>query len=1838
MAYAMDDAEEQPSAYAGDVAEAQPSAYAMDAAEAQPSAYAEDSSAEEGNMEIPSGLPEAVPGNVLVAVRKDAYSTEAAADSPGTALLRNAEMLMEVEGASPEEGLSSATWTSEDGLDAGEGASYELKLVHSDSYDASQMIGMLEALPSVAFAEPDYVGVIPDAGGAGPAMEMEEAGAEAVPEAGEAGPAMEIEEAGAEAVPDAGGAGPAMEIEDQPVAGVSSARDYSALQHAYGSRAGAMDVPSWNTAGYLNAAGTVIAVLDTGVDYLHPDLKEVMWDEGLSYPSLKALGGGAYGYNSYQGKAYTSDDPMDDNNHGTNCAGIAAASWNQAGISGVANGAKIMAVKMANASGSFTYSSLLRGYNYIKEAKKAGVNVVATSHSFTARIESNVVSLAIAELGGLGIVSSFASANDGRNSDQESNVASLLREVGGAVVVNSHDAKGEKSSFSGYGEKNTDISAPGNMILTAYPRSHMQTDPMLCTPVSDNDGRYAMDDFSGAETYFTYSAMSGNSVSWNRIEDMDTGFPALKVTGLDQKIYFMKISGNALPKEPKYLTLSARCSIGQTAAIYPCVLNQAGKYVMYTPKAYLGTDYASDVKYSLESISMNLTHPEVLLYMQCPSGKEEQLHSAEVYLNGISFTDEEVPYGFNHGSTMAAPSVAGEAAVLAARWGKDDADRLAARIIGSAETVSGLSKTSRTGGAARVRNALECVYSPVVEAASIDREGRLKVSGYFFGELRGKAELSYQDRNGNPVVRTYEGEDGIPSWQAQSASEWSQDGKNGRDSILISTGISANDAAYPDGEVQIRIIAGDGKSRKRYLEVRTEDGRGRSGRYYDLLPLPEDDGFKGLVHYASAGLDGALYYAGLERRRDNSYYLTWQYTLPTEKQPEGAWKKTKKAICLGTYSNLCAWNHMLAFFDTRDQHLCLYDPFLEEMNKTSISAGSISANNSSAYLVNAGNILYLFLTGQVYSPSKKAYVDHETRVYRVDVANRRVQWVYTTSTVQKTPVLCYYGDASGSGTLYVLSKSDETHILVEEISMNRTEALERAGVSIKALPEGSGFLKEELKGSASPYGIVLTGPYDPAGENDNFLYDLRDGQIHAMKKKISPGRIYNTMSTSYGGKVYFMGHDPYRYLQETFACASQEDFRGEGERKEPLPDYGDGNAGGGNEERVFVELLPSPERDVLPVGRSLKLSPSVKKSGNTKLSYTYYSKDGLLAKTDRNGRLTALTPGKGEVIAEAYDPSGIRYLGKFSFTSVPLITKLKLDRAVRKAAEGKSFELLASAYPENTNADYIEFSIAMKTSGGSLALKSLGSKEDLGNEKTALFEAGTGAAKAVITAKTTDGSNRKASCTVTIGVPAEGIVLKNGKTPFDPLQGLTVNEGKTVRLKAEVNPANAVGKAVEWSSDDEDVAKVRGGLVTGTGAGQTVIHAVALDGSGVSQNIPVSVNAPVKKASLSTTGKVTLGKGMSLSVSLVDVKPAYCSAYTVEWKSSDGSVSVSSDSSGNHALIKAESPGSAKVTAIITNKAPGGKEKVEVKPLHVRVVEAAPPADRISIFRGQKDITSSGSGRNRLQVNKTTKLSTVVLNKNKIVKNAVILWKSSDPSVAAISNGVLKAYKEGVVRITATAIPQNPGEASAKAYCSFYIYHPVKKLAITDENGAKLKSIILTKGKEQDFSVNMDVDPETRADDVREKKSVSVNSDKPKVASVSIKSGLGTIRASSAGEAVITAKASDGSGKTAKCTVTVRANATGVVLRTKGLKNAKETGKNTAKLKISGLKKGSGFYLVPTVSPTNAYVKGVSYQSSDSSVVSVTSKGYVKRKKGGAADIYAITTDGGYRAVCHIEE
>lgn len=207
----------------------------------------------------------------------------------------------------------------------------------------------------------------------------------------------------------------------------------------------------------------VIAVVDTGIDYTHPDLAPVIWNNTLPSNKLK----GEHGYDIVNSDA----DPMDDNGHGTHCSGImAGAAGDGSGISGIvtSDNVKLMAVKILDDTGSCYGMEIVGGYNYIYRAQQLGVNIVAVNNSWGGGgDESDSIFEELVELvGKAGAISVCAAGNDSSDNDSvpvfPANIDSPY-----IISVAAVNEKGELAKFSNYGSESVDIAAPGGDILSS---------------------------------------------------------------------------------------------------------------------------------------------------------------------------------------------------------------------------------------------------------------------------------------------------------------------------------------------------------------------------------------------------------------------------------------------------------------------------------------------------------------------------------------------------------------------------------------------------------------------------------------------------------------------------------------------------------------------------------------------------------------------------------------------------------------------------------------------------------------------------------------------------------------------------------------------------------------------------------------------------------------------------------------------------------------------------------------------------------------------------------------------------------------------------------------------------------------------------------------------------------------------------------------------------------------------------------------------------------------------------------------------------------------------------
>ena len=203
----------------------------------------------------------------------------------------------------------------------------------------------------------------------------------------------------------------------------------------------------------------IIGIIDTGMDYNHPDLVDNRWVNPGNLP------GSTYGYSTLN----AAQDPMDSDSHGTHVAGTIGASGNNGtGVVGVNWNVTLLPCQFLGPTGGST-AGAIECINYFTDLKvNHGVDIKATNNSWGGGGFSETLKAAIESAGDAGILFIAASGNDGGNADSTPMYpAAYDSDI--IVSVASTDRNDAMSGFSNYGATSVDLGAPGSAILSTVP-------------------------------------------------------------------------------------------------------------------------------------------------------------------------------------------------------------------------------------------------------------------------------------------------------------------------------------------------------------------------------------------------------------------------------------------------------------------------------------------------------------------------------------------------------------------------------------------------------------------------------------------------------------------------------------------------------------------------------------------------------------------------------------------------------------------------------------------------------------------------------------------------------------------------------------------------------------------------------------------------------------------------------------------------------------------------------------------------------------------------------------------------------------------------------------------------------------------------------------------------------------------------------------------------------------------------------------------------------------------------------------------------------------------------
>lgn len=546
-----------------------------------------------------------------------------------------------------------------------------------------------------------------------------------------------------------------------------------------GQNAGTVDddinVDSVWSSSSVTGSQKIIAIVDTGTEYTNSELSTEMWVN----PYQGRLSG-TYGYDF----ANMDDDPMDDNGHGSHCAGIiAAAGNNNAGISGVNQQAKIMSLKFLDGDGSGTLSGAVSSYNYIYRAMKLGADVVAINNSW-GTADSQTFEVLVNKLGEMGAVSLFAAGNEGTDDDTISD-GIWSSDSPYLITVAASNENDALASFSNYGKNNVSLAAPGTDILSTvssacfnpgiYEQSLRTT---LCSNFNDyNDGGTVitgsqnMTGFGVAEdTDITSIKTAGSTVSYS--------------AGVNSTKYFGKNGGKSYTlsvtnaKAGDVVTMALPYTLPANLVTEPTVSAMitadgptATKTINFFDTEYKIPSYlqiydCSEAEYAaMETAQYADSEPTGLMdisgasnywsHLTISSGGELSKGSTQnrrfviqivcaydgdysICLDDFGVTkglnmNESTQFGnydYYCGTSMATPFVSGAVALVSAIHPECTADEIASMVKASVRKTTEMENKTSSGGILDLSKLEDPV--PVISNAVVQSDHTVRLSGYGF--------------------------------------------------------------------------------------------------------------------------------------------------------------------------------------------------------------------------------------------------------------------------------------------------------------------------------------------------------------------------------------------------------------------------------------------------------------------------------------------------------------------------------------------------------------------------------------------------------------------------------------------------------------------------------------------------------------------------------------------------------------------------------------------------------------------------------------------------------------------------------------------------------------------------------------------------------------------------------------------------------------------------------------------------------------------------------------------------------------------------------------------------
>lgn len=981
----------------------------------------------------------------------------------------------------------------------------------------------------------------------------------------------------------------------------------------------------------------VVAVMDTGVDYEHPDLEGSMWTapNGL----IEIIGGGEHGINVVDGE----DEryPMDSEiGHGTHCASTIASTWNnEEGIAGINPKAKIMACKWFGAG---YISDWVEAMDYVLKAKANDVNVVATNNSwgpdFSTQYCGGITEMMADIAGEKGIISCFAAGNSEYDHDKYPNFAYCSPYI---VTVGAMQSNGEAADFSEIGKRTVDVFSPGTQVLaatttqTTVDKANGMPPQYLPWLQASSDSivyqNFETDSASeitvAANKYSSENSFQGSEplpvISGDGYGDSISKTVNLSSFNVDDQLSFeISIPSNKLSDASDYymafqagidgasLYSNNQDSGNKNSGLIFMDYFDDGRWKQLPPNdglywvirdnnwSIFSKPISNDV---IEILRLSAENDVVKIRLRMNIEKIEE-ENITFQFDNFGIGTKPSQYYYADGTSMATPCAAGVVSLIAGT--KDQMDSSAdaldviARLKGGVQETGKLDDKCITKGCVQATSAFasDSELNPVPNTVTISGD-LATIDGYFFGDSKGTVKIgrntisaeSITFWNNNSI--TVEIPNGI-KYESLEYIVTRADGKQGRNFGVFRLNQDAEGVGYKEISISNEIEYDMGVNTEDLLPVRiaaNDDG---------ILALlsDEDDSFNVLQFYSSA--DG-----------------TWEEVdLPLGEYYIGKDEPFASIVGDGHKFYFLAIDDLMITDNGKVYTGVSGTPYIVSYNTTNNSC-SRSTQKKVGTLFDNDLALCSALT-----------LGYEGKLYLALGSNRNDGKIYNlnpetgalTDTSKTMGTLSNYfynsinGECVGAGS-YLISGNMQVvagaQSILERINDSIPGATSlRATYRVSAdswsdmtktpsildiVDGGRAFAQNELAAyGALDQGFIMAGPAQNIGKEDmidTWYFEASSNSYKSLPARVDPERLRAQAGVSYGGRFYVMGNSRSRGNKLFLKYLELEDFGLSVSKPAKISSgggggggTGTGGSGGGSDPAEEEIVMPDVTQIVIP--------------------------------------------------------------------------------------------------------------------------------------------------------------------------------------------------------------------------------------------------------------------------------------------------------------------------------------------------------------------------------------------------------------------------------------------------------------------------------------------------------------------------------------------------------------------------------------------------------------------------------------------------------------------------------